>query len=430
MEESGHLAEQMRSTLDKRAANSAFRKLTIASPGSVDFSSNDFLSLSTSPALKQAFLQQLSSVEPFRLGSGGSRLLDGNNSHAEQLEKDLAAFFHAPAGLLFNSGFDANSGFFACVPQPGDVVLYDEHIHASVHEGMRLSRAGVRLQFQHNSVIDLERQLERQVENDALIREGTRNVFIAVESLYSMDGDIAPIKEIVELVEKVLPNRNGHIIVDEAHSTGIYGLQGRGVVCSLGLEDRVFARLHTFGKALACNGAVFLCSSLTRSYLINYARPLIYTTFMSLPSVVAIQTVLSFLREGGSIKVPKHLWRLIAHLYRKLESLEIPNPEVGSRSDRILRIPSQCPQSPIFSLLTSMPRSLAKACQDAGFVVRPIVPPTVPEGSQRVRVCLHAGNSFEDINNLVATIAEWIQQSKNSNERNDIVATGGIKPRL
>lgn len=256
MKSSEQLAEQMRSALSKRETNSALRRLTVASPGSVDFSSNDFLSLSTAPFLKEAYLEQLSIVEHFRLGSGGSRLLDGNNTYAEQLERDLAAFFRAPSGLLFNSGFDANSGFFACVPQPGDVVVYDEHIHASVHEGMRLSRAGSFLQFAHNSVADLESKLTKHIQSDPKIQEGTRNVFVAVESLYSMDGDLAPIKEIVELVENLLPCGNGHIIVDEAHSTGIYGLEGRGIVCSLGLEDRIFARLHTFGKALACNGGM------------------------------------------------------------------------------------------------------------------------------------------------------------------------------
>lgn len=158
--------------------------------------------------------------------------------------------------MLFNSGFDANSGFFACVPQNGDVVVFDAFIHASVHEGMRLSRAGKCVKFEHNSVSDLRRILSELLK-DKKIREGERNVFVAVESLYSMDGDLCPLKEIVELVERMLPSRNGHIIVDEAHSNGIYGFQGTGIVCSLGLEDRIFARLHTFGKAIGCNGGKY-----------------------------------------------------------------------------------------------------------------------------------------------------------------------------
>jgi len=252
------IEDSMRSLLDKRKANSAFRQLTLASPDSIDFSSNDFLSLSTSPQLKKAYLIELERSPDFHLGSGGSRLLDGNSLYAEQLEKEIASFHHAPAALLFNSGFDANSGFFACIPQPGDVVLYDEFIHASVHEGMRLSRASSCLSFSHNSVMDLRTKLSLILQRDEAVCSGTRNVFIAVESLYSMDGDLAPILDIVQLVEEMLPFGNGHIIVDEAHSNGIYGDQGRGIVCSLGLEDKIFARLHTFGKGLACNGGNYI----------------------------------------------------------------------------------------------------------------------------------------------------------------------------
>ncbi len=157
---------------------------------------------------------------------------------------------------MFNSGFDANEGFFGCVPQSGDVVVYDAFIHASVHEGMRLSRAGRKILFEHNSVEDLGRVLSKLL-RDEKVQKGERNVFVAVESLYSMDGDLCPLRELVELVERMLPSGNGHVIVDEAHSNGIYGSRGRGVVCSLGLENRIFARLHTFGKAIGCNGGEF-----------------------------------------------------------------------------------------------------------------------------------------------------------------------------
>jgi 8-amino-7-oxononanoate synthase len=247
------LSAKMAFLLSNRKANSAFRTLTTSPPTSKDFSSNDFLSLSTSPLLRTAYLTELTSHPNFRLGSGGSRLLDGNSSYAENLEKEIAKFHSAEAALIFNSGFDANEGFFACVPQEGDAVVYDAFIHASVHEGMRLSRAGKRVKFEHNSVSGLEKVLSGLLQDEKIL-EGERNVFVAVESLYSMDGDLCPLKEIVELVEKMLPSGNGHIIVDEAHSNGIYGPQGRGIVCSLGLEDRIFARLHTFGKAIGCNG--------------------------------------------------------------------------------------------------------------------------------------------------------------------------------
>jgi 8-amino-7-oxononanoate synthase len=268
------LQEAMALLLSKRRANSSLRALSIASPNAVDFSSNDFLSLSTSASLKSAFFAELHGNPSFQIGSAGSRLLDGNSAYAEALERDIASFHNAPAGLLFNSGFDANAGFFACVPQAGDVVLYDEFIHASVHEGMRLSRAGQTLPFKHNCVLSLQRRLAELQNTDAEVGAPRRNVFVAVESLYSMDGDLAPLAEIVQVVEEVLPRGNGHVVVDEAHSTGIYGSKGRGVVCSLGLEKRVFARLHTFGKALGCNG----CESTHPPFTL--LDPILYITCM------------------------------------------------------------------------------------------------------------------------------------------------------
>lgn len=254
---SSSLQNAMTTHLTKRRASSSFRSLTTTPANSIDFSSNDFLSLSTSSLLKTAFSQELQNNPSLPIGSGGSRLLDGNSRYAEALECDIAAFHNAPAGLLFNSGFDANAGFFATVPQVGDVVVYDEFIHASVHEGMRLSRAKNTLSFKHNSVSSLKARLDELRSSDVDLREGRRDVFIAVEGLYSMDGDLAPLVEIVEVVESSLPLGNGHVIVDEAHSTGVYGEKGRGLVCSLGLEKRVFAKLHTFGKAIGCHGGEF-----------------------------------------------------------------------------------------------------------------------------------------------------------------------------
>ncbi|CAK7223899.1 hypothetical protein SEUCBS140593_005389 [Sporothrix eucalyptigena] len=218
----------MRSALASRARKSALRALTVVQPTSVDFSSNDFLSLATSVELHSAFVEILRTGPP-RLGSGGSRLLDGNSDDATTLEADIASFHGAEAGCLFNSGFDANAGFFSCVPQPGDVIVYDAAIHASVHEGMRLSRAGVGVSFAHNDVGDLERVLQKVVAEDDHVKRGERSVFVTVESLYSMDGDVAPLQEIADVVERLLPARNGKIIVDEAHSTGVYGERGRGV---------------------------------------------------------------------------------------------------------------------------------------------------------------------------------------------------------
>jgi len=252
-----HLENSLALALSRRRQASTLRNLTLPSSNAIDFSSNDFLSLSSSSALRNLYLRELTARPDFPLGSGGSRLLDGNSKYAEALERDIAAFHGAEDGLLCNSGFDANAGLFSVLAQPGDIVVYDSYIHASVHDGMRGSRAGANFAFVHNSITDLRLVLERCIESDEKFKSGHRSIFIAVEAIYSMDGDVAPLKGIVEAVTELLPNGNGHIIVDEAHSTGVLGPQGRGLVSALGLEDRITIRLHTFGKAMACNGGKF-----------------------------------------------------------------------------------------------------------------------------------------------------------------------------
>jgi 8-amino-7-oxononanoate synthase len=261
MAEESPLELKLSHLLSRRLANSTLRTLKLPTPDQIDFSSNDFLSLSSNKKLKASYLQELDTAD-LPLGSGGSRLLDGNSTYAETLERDIATFHAARAGLLFNSGFDANAGFFACVPQPGDVVVYDALIHASVHDGMRLSRAASTIPFDHNCLVGLRRRLTALLEQEEhdlgkRLRQGKAHVFVAVEAVYSMDGDITPLRGIVDAVEKVLPKGCGYVVVDEAHATGVLGPQGKGLVSALGLESKVFARLHTFGKALGCNGGMY-----------------------------------------------------------------------------------------------------------------------------------------------------------------------------
>lgn len=403
-----HLEGCLSNALAKRTTQSTIRKLTTFPPDSVDFSSNDFLSLATSQELRKTFLQELQSdpIVTANLGSGGSRLLDGNSKYAEKLEEDIALFHRAEAGLLCNSGFDANVGLFSCLPQPGDAVIYDAFIHASVHDGMRLSRARKTVHFAHNDLEALRTVLGQCYQEDEGIREGRISVFVAVEAVYSMDGDVAPLTEIVALVKEILPRGNGHLIVDEAHSNGVFGPKGRGLVCELGLEKEITVRLHTFGKALACNGGILLCSPLIRQYLVNYARPMIYTTFMSYPALAAIRASYSFLMEGKTEALARNLQILIQILHERLlemqSSLRLPSNLV-----HLLQSPLDCPETPIFSILSSEPKVLAAHCQRKGFVVRGIVPPTVPEGTERIRVCLHAGNTTEQVDALVAVIRAW-----------------------
>lgn len=307
--------------LARRKHAGRLRQLTLNPPGAVDFSSNDYLSFAEDAEIQRAVVARLErrcattaattaqaaaataaeptttssapSRDPGRqdrrrvLGSAGSRLLDGNSPLAEGLEATVAAFHGAPAALLFNSAYDANVGLLSCAPQPGDAVLYDEAIHASVHDGMRLSHAGPRLPFAHASVVVggegagsagvgrgrggsssasstpgatqgigavLERITAPGSPHAERIRDGGANVFVCVEGIYSMDGSVLSAVDLVQTVKKHLPRGNGHIIVDEAHSTGVLGPRGRGLVCQHGLEKDIWARVHGFGKAMGCAG--------------------------------------------------------------------------------------------------------------------------------------------------------------------------------
>ncbi|KAF8336243.1 pyridoxal phosphate-dependent transferase [Cantharellus anzutake] len=431
--------------------------------GKADFSSSDYLSLASSDALRERFLDALKQHPSSQngsagiLGSGGSRLLDGNSPVHAALEAGLEEFFNAPSALIFNSGYDANVGLFSSVPQAGDVILYDSLIHASVHDGMRASRVHPSMcrKFKHNSVSDLRSQIEEILRTCPSIRDGKACVFIAVESLYSMDGDFAPLHEIVTLAEEQFPFQNAHVIVDEAHSTGIYGENGKGIVSLLRLEHRVLVRLHTFGKALASAGAVIMTTPWLREYLINYARPFMYTTSLPIYHIIAMQCVIDMLREGAVQNRIDHLLHLSSYFVRTLRSRLNSIPD----SESIIVLPDQthtCNDhiyspgqpsnmvtaslvSPIIPLLTpsSNPRhwpdALARFLQTGEmdpsatpsshqmkgvgtldytakrrYLAYDITPPIVPRAASRVRICMHAGNTKDEVDGLIEAIVYWV----------------------
>lgn len=234
-----------------------------------DFFSNDYLSLSTDHSLRELFLRRVQQAAPSRLfGSTGSRLTTGNPSEFNALEAALKKFFGAPSALLFSSGFSANTAFFGTIPQKNDIIVYDELMHESFQEGLRLS-SRTSYRFAHNSVASLEQCLLDILQKHPQITEGTSTMFIVVESLYSMDGDFSPLTEIVELVETLVPAGHAHIVVDEAHTSGTCGPNGTGYVSHLGLNDRVHTKLHTFGKGWGFHGGMCYSSDLHSSLKAN-----------------------------------------------------------------------------------------------------------------------------------------------------------------
>jgi len=366
-------------SLHKRHEQNTFRSLLLNN-NLIDFCSNDYLGFARSEELKKNINKEFDLYSQSKNGSGGSRLLSGNSEYVEYLEKKIAHFHNAPVGLIYNSGYDANVGLFSSIARKGHTVLYDELIHASVHDGLKMSPAE-KVSFNHNDVNDLEAKLKKT----------SGIVYVAVESIYSMDGESAHLKEIAELCTTY----NANLIVDEAHATGVTINGGKGKVQELIIEDKVFARVHTFGKGLGCHGAIVLGSDLLRNFLINYSRPFIYTTALPLKNLMAINQAYELLKNSEA--AIQHLHALIAHfkahvaINKKLVALEN--------------------NSPIQSIMISGSDVVKKAAiqiQQAGFDVRPIVSPTVAVGAERLRICIHAFNTKQHIEKLCATINNLI----------------------
>lgn len=223
----------------------------------VDFSSTDTLSLGASGVLRAEFMQELERHPDIPPGAGSSRVMGGNYDYLETVEDQIAQFHGAEAGLIVGSGFDANLAIFAAIPRPGDAIVYDELVHASTHDGMQQSQAVIRVPFRHNHVDSFRDAIISVCDSQPLVKQGKRCVIVAVESFYSMDGDICPLRELIEAAKEILPGGNAQFLIDEAHSTGVIGPKGAGLVCELGLEREVAIRLHTFGKALSASGGTY-----------------------------------------------------------------------------------------------------------------------------------------------------------------------------
>lgn len=378
--------EKLRRALEERKKDESLRTLT-TSDGLIDFCSNDYLGFSRSQILKDRISEELTRHPARHLGSTGSRLISGNSEYCEALEGYIAEFHQAESGLIFNSGYDANLGVFSSVPQRSDTILYDRLVHASIRDGIRLSHARA-FSFEHNDVGDLERRLKAQrAEGPAKgsiesVQDGA--IFVAVESVYSMDGDCAPLVEMAELCRK----HGANLIVDEAHATGVFGEHGRGKVVELGLQKKVFARLHTFGKALGCHGAIVLGSNALRSYLINFARSFIYTTALPFHSLAAIRCAYELLAADDE---PVNTLGNRISYFRNNAGADVARQLIPSDSA------IQCVVIPGNAEV----RKVARGLQEEGFDVRPIMHPTVAAGSERLRVCLHAFNTEDEITSLI-----------------------------
>ena len=354
--------QKLQDKLNKRIEEGTLRSLS-SFDGYIDFYSNDYLGYS----------KWKSTAEVSSFGSTGSRLISGTSKEALRAESYLAEFFESKAALVFNSGYDANLGFFSSIPQRGDLVLYDEFIHASIRDGVRLSFANSK-SFKHNDLNDLESKIAQF--------EGIK--YVVVESLYSMDGDIAPLLKISELCEKY----KVYLIVDEAHSGGVFGKKGKGLVYQLNLQSKIFARLITFGKAFGSHGACILTSQNVKDYLINFSRSFIYTT--ALPPE-AYYRVVSILQNGLIEEEQRKLYDIIIYFRSKIDVKKCLSDE----------------KSPIQLIKIGdiiKTKEIAEKIQSINLAVKPIFSPTVPLGSEGIRICLHSFNTKGEVDKLIKVL--------------------------
>lgn len=350
-----------------------YRELKIDS--GIDFSSNDYLGMSNHPKIKESLIKALNSGIP--IGSSGSRLLTGNKKEHQELEEYAAKYFNSEATLFFSSGFLANYAIFTTLPQRKDFIIFDELSHASIRDGIQASLAKS-IKFKHNDLNDLKEKIANALELNA------QNIWVAIESVYSMDGDIADIQGIINLIKNY---NNIYLIIDEAHATGIFGANGKGFTYNLNYENLI--TLHTCSKAIAVSGALVCASKEIIEYMINKSRPFIFTTAESPLIAVAVKKSLQLLEEEN--------WRR----ERLLELIEYINKNYQNTSTQII---------PVLLKDSLSALNAASFLQENGFDVRAIRPPTV--AVPRLRISLNINRSEKEIDGLFENINKIMGQQK------------------
>ena len=374
------------SKLEQRIENNSLRKLALPN-NRIDFASNDYIGFAKSEAIFHETHSYLIENKIIQNGATGSRLLSGNHKIYQDAENHIAKFHQVESALIFNSGYDANVGFFSTVPQKGDLILYDELSHASIRDGIQLSNAKS-YKFKHNDFDDLERLLLKLSTDN----QQPTTIYIVTESVFSMDGDTPNLEELAQISNKY----NCNLVVDEAHALSVFGDCGEGLVQMLGLQDAVFARIVTFGKGLGCHGAAIIGCNELKKYLVNFARSFIYTTGLSPHSVATILVAYQHLEIEK--KLHEQLRNTIIHFNQEKNILGLKPMFVRSKS---------AIQSAIIPGNQNV-KSIANQLQEKGFDVKAILSPTVPEGQERLRFCLHSYNSREEISEVLNLLSAFV----------------------
>jgi len=377
------IPKKLAQRLEERHNDASYRRLK--SPlGLVDFSSNDYLGFARSGQLLQRAAELSRQEESIRNGATGSRLLSGNHSLYQQAESLVANSLRADRALIYNSGYDANIGLLSAVPQREDLVLYDELVHASIRDGLLMSRAK-NIKFRHNDLGHLASLLERFDKQE---------VYVVTESVFSMDGDMPDLTELTGLCTRF----GARLVLDEAHAIGF---TRAGLCCELGLESQVFARIITFGKALGCHGAAVLGSEDLIDFLINFSRSFIYTTALPPHSVGGIIAATEMLNSDAGTLAIESLRRNIES-FRHLVSQATIDKQFSTGKTAIQTFNCRGNAESL---------NLSKVLESHGLDVRPIRYPTVPRGMERLRIVLHSFNTEEQIDSLVHALISVAKSS-------------------
>ena len=383
------LPGKLRDKLNQRKEENALRRL-VRQDNLVDFVSNDYLGFANSDALYRDTIKFLEDQQIHKSGSTGSRLLSGNQELIELTEAKVANFHATDAALIFNSGYDANIGFFASVPQRGDLILYDEFSHASIRDGIRMSQAKD-YKFNHNDLTHLQGLIERHTDQTTN-QKGV--VYVVTESVFSMDGDSPDLISMADLCNK----HNCLLVVDEAHAVGLFGDRRGGLVEKLNLYSKVFARIVTFGKALGVHGAAILGSAELKEYLVNFARSFIYTTAMTPHSTGSVYMAYTRLEGKAGADAQRQLMLNISTFIDRLKAMDIEDYFINSHSAiQSCIIPGNAEVKKISQLLKKQ-----------GFDVRPILHPTVPRSEERLRFSIHSFNTEDEINAVLLHLSKYL----------------------
>ena len=383
------LPKKLEQKIEARKANNTLRELP-EKIAAIDFSSNDYLGFAKDIQLKKAVDELLRKHTILQNGATGSRLLSGNSKLYQDAEALLNAFHHCEGALIFNSGYDANIGLFSSVPQRNDIIYYDEYIHASIRDGIKLSGAKA-FKFKHNDLEHLRFTIKKTKPPG---EDQDAQAYLVTESVFSMDGDRPDLAELAAICER----QEIRLIVDEAHALGVFGNEGKGVLRLMNLEQKVFARIVTFGKAMGVHGAAILGSAALKLYLVNFARSLIYTTGLpphSLACIIAGHELLAS-SEGNKYK---------AALRENIDYFNLIKEQLGLEKDFIKS------DSAIHSCIIEGNKQvveIARVLNKADIDVRPIRYPSVAKGRERLRFCLHAYNSKQEIYRALKVLKESI----------------------